>query len=224
MLPIRLGLFGLCQAGFALVLGGWERSFAWWPLTASAANIVTIGLLVWRQRAEGERYFDLFRFDPSRWRTDLALSGAVIAAAVPLAVLPNLGLAQWLFGDPEIAKTILIRPLPLWAAALAFTFPLTIAFAELPAYFGYAMPRLVARTGSTGLAIAISALFLAAQHMALPLVFDGRFILWRLLMFLPLALFLGLVLRWRPSLMPYIAIGHGLLDASVVVMVVVASA
>jgi hypothetical protein len=143
---------------------------------------------------------------------------AVLAAALPLAYLPNVLLALALFGDPQLALDIMLQPLPGWAVVLSVAFPLSIAFAELPLYFGYAMPRLAARTGRPYLSLLACALFLAAQHIALPLVFDLRFILWRLLMFLPFAIFVGWVLLRRPGLMPYLVVTHALLDAAMVAM------
>lgn len=52
--------------------------------------------------------------------------------------------------------------------------------------------------------------------MFLPLILDSRFMLWRLGMFLPFALFIGLVLKLRPTLLPYYLIMHALLDISAV--------
>jgi hypothetical protein len=45
-------------------------------------------------------------------------------------------------------------------------------------------------------------------------VFDVRFIIWRAFMFMPFAFLVGIVLRWRPSLLPYLAVIHVLLDAA----------
>jgi hypothetical protein len=94
--------------------------------------------------------------------------------------------------------------------------------AEIPTYFGYVMPRLEKRVGSM-LAVSLSALALAAQHVTLPLVFDMRFVLWRLLMFLPFAFLLAIALRWRPRLLPFLVIFHGLIDFSAAWMVYTAS-
>jgi len=91
---------------------------------------------------------------------------------------------------------------------------LTIAFAELPTYFGYALPRLTAQLNNGWLAWLLASLGLAVQHCFLPLLFDGRFILWRLGMYLPFALFAGLLLKLRPGLLPYLVIIHGLIDIS----------
>jgi hypothetical protein len=38
--------------------------------------------------------------------------------------------------------------------------------------------------------------------------------LWRILMFVPFALLLGLALHRRPSVMPYLVAGHFLIDLS----------
>ena len=38
-------------------------------------------------------------------------------------------------------------------------------------------------------------------------------------MFIPLALFVGLLLRWRPKLLPYLVVVHGLMDLALVLMV-----
>lgn len=61
--------------------------------------------------------------------------------------------------------------------------------------------------------------FLAVQHGTLPLIFDGRFIAWRVLMYLPFALSVGLLLRWRPQLLPYPVVVHGLLDMATAFMI-----
>jgi len=91
-------------------------------------------------------------------------------------------------------------------------------FAELPTYFGYVMPRLEAQGLRKWLAITLPSLMLGLQHIGVPLLFDLRFILWRGLMYLPFALFVGIVLHWRPRLLPYMAIVHVLMDLSFAMM------
>ena len=66
------------------------------------------------------------------------------------------------------------------------------------------------------LAWLIASFFLAAQHIFLPLILDGGFILWRLGMYLPFALFAGLMIKLRPTLLPYYMIVHALIDVSAV--------
>lgn len=68
------------------------------------------------------------------------------------------------------------------------------------------------------LAISLASFFLSTQHMFAPFIPDIRFITYRLVMFLPFAILIALVIRWRPRLMPYIAVIHVLMDMSVAVM------
>jgi hypothetical protein len=146
-----------------------------------------------------------------------------IVSVVPI-VVPNVALATLLFGDAETPLATLIQPLPQWAALTALVlFPATIALAELPTYFGYVQPRLEALTGRAWVAVTLTAGFLSLQHATLPLVLEWRFVDWRSLMCAPFALLLAVVLRWRPRLLPYLAVLHGLADLQVAVMLVAAS-
>jgi hypothetical protein len=76
------------------------------------------------------------------------------------------------------------------------------------------MPRLQAATGKTWLITVVCAVALAAQHVTLPFIPDGRFLLWRLLMYLPFALFVGVVMQWKPRLLRYFMVFHALMDLS----------
>ena len=68
------------------------------------------------------------------------------------------------------------------------------------------------------LAVVLVGVFLSAQHVFAPFLPDGRFITYRLVMFLPFVILIALVMRWRPPLMLYIAVIHTLMDMSVAVM------
>ncbi|MCG2620888.1 hypothetical protein LVY72_03045 [Arthrobacter sp. I2-34] len=226
LLGLRLTLFAAFQALIAAILaaGGsaepWADSAAWWPLAATAANLVNLAVLARFCHANGIRLRDFYRFRRTGWRKDLGLAVLTTAAAAPLAALPNLGLATALLGSPQAALEMFTRPLPLWAAIAAVVlFPVTTALAELPTYYGYVRPRLEALTGSAAVAVGLAALVHSLQHVALPLIFDGGFMTWRALMFLPFALLLAVVLRRRPALLPYLLVVHFLLDFQAAVMV-----
>jgi hypothetical protein len=114
----------------------------------------------------------------------------------------------------------MFHALPLWAIVLTFVvLPVSIALSELPTYFGYALPRLELLTGRRWPVLLLVSAALAFQHVALPLVLDGRYFAWRLLMYAPFALFVGWALDRRPTLMPYFMVVHGLIDLSIPVMV-----
>jgi len=222
---MRLILFALFQGLIAIILmlvqaGDFRAAGGYWVISAALTNLVVIFWLIRQLKKEGLRYFEVFRFYPGEVKKDLLVLLGVLLISGPVAFLPNTEGAKLIFGSAQIATEMLITPIPVWAAWIGLIlFPITIAFAEIPLYFGYIKPRIQAITGKAWLAIALTVLFLALQHITLPLILDGRFLLWRLIMFLPFALLLGLVLHFRPRLMPYIMIIHAIMDFATAYMV-----
>jgi hypothetical protein len=220
MLISRSVLFIIFQALIMLALAvsgtalSWNEAARWWTFMAFLANFVSIYLLVRVFNAEGKRYFDILRFSRATWKTDLLWFFGFCIIGLPIAAAIKDPLAVAIFGDAMTPTNMLFRPLPTWAFALGFLFPLTIAFSELPTYFGYCMPRIEAQLKNGWVAWLIASFFLAAQHMFLPLIFDWGFMLWRLGMFLPFALFTGFALKLRPALLPYFVIVHALMDVT----------
>lgn len=225
MLFSRLLLFASIQAIFALAfyLAGssntWETSANWWPVVVVITNLMCVGLLVQIFQSKGKRYWDIFRFDRQHIKGDLlALLGITVLAA-PVSVLPNIILGGWLFGDSNATLDLFVRPLPLWAVyAIIILFPLSQGMAEIATYFGYIMPSFKENGMRPWLAITLPALMLGFQHIAVPLLFDVRFILWRGLMYIPFAFLTGMVMHWRPRMLPYFAIVHVLMNMSFATM------
>ena len=225
MLFSRIALFAGIQAIFALAFyltgsaSAWETSANWWPFVVIITNLVCMFLLVRIFRAEGNRYFDIFRIDRSHIKGDLlALLGITIITA-PVSLLPNTLLGGWLFGDPNATLNLFVRPLPIWAVyVLIIIFPVTNGLVELATYFGYIMPRLESQGLRPCLAVTLPALMLGLQHITMPLLFDIRFILWRGLMYIPFAFLTGIVIHWRPRMLPYLAIVHVLMNLSFATM------
>jgi hypothetical protein len=229
LLPLRLlGFLGFQAAAFA-VLGAagqedsWFAAAKWWPFAAVATNFLCIAVVRHLVRSEGGRYRDFFVIERVHTRRDLLTLLALLVVAGPVGWLPGAALAVDLFGDLQAPHAMMMQALPAWAfwAAIA-AFPVTTALSELPLYWGLAYSRLTERWGSRALAVLCVGFWHGAQHATLPLLFDGRFVLWRLLMFLPFALSLGAVLAWRPRLMPYVVAVHLLIDLLTVAMIPIA--
>ena len=226
LLPSRLVFFAIFQSLLALLLylagsqSPWQTSAFYWPFAALFGNLISIGLLAVLLRQDGSSLGRLFHFDRTHLRIDLLTVIAVMIVMGPVAMLPMMGLGNWLFGSYETGYELMFQPLPLWAAYLSLLFPATIAFAELPTYFGFIKPRLEKIVHNRWAALLVAAAFLSLQHITLPLIFDLRFIAWRALMFLPFALSIGLIMNWRPRLLPYLMIGHALIDLSTVIILI----
>jgi hypothetical protein len=221
----RSALFLGIQAAIALaflVMGSqnaWEQSAGWWPFVVTATNLIFLAVLIRLYRGEGKNYWEIFCIRRKDIKGDiLPLLGTLVIAG-PLGYLPNVLLAGWLFADSQEVLTLLVRPLPFWAAyASILIFPITQGLVEIPTYFSYVMPRLQGQGFKRWQAVALPALILGLQHFAVPFVFDVRFITWRALMFIPFAFLLGIILNWRPRLLPYLAITHVLMDMSFAAM------
>jgi hypothetical protein len=188
--------------------------------TLVAAYRFAVGLLAWLARRGGFRLSQIFNFKRRTWKVDVPLVIAATVVAAPLAYFPNPLLARALFGSPGAVISMMFQPLPEWAIRVAAViFPVTIALSELPNYYGYVMPRLKSLTGAGWQIVILVGVSHALQHITLPLLFDVRFMLWRFGMFLPFALYVACVINWRPSLLPYLMVVHGLLDASLATLV-----
>jgi hypothetical protein len=224
MLVSRSVLFVFFQLLIALILSlagasnAWNESAHYWILLPTLANVVSLYLLIRLFNIEGKRFWDILRFSRETWKTDLLWFIGFSIIGLPIAAGPREPLAAAIFGDGMIATNMLFQPIPAWAFVLGFLFPLTIWFAELPTYFGYCMPRLEAQLKNGWIAWLIASLFLAAQHIFLPTILNGGYMLWRFGMFLPFALITGLALKFRPSLLPYFVVVHALMDISTVLV------
>jgi hypothetical protein len=215
------GWQAVIAAGFFLFgsPAAWEASAAWWLLTVTLTNLVGLVLLSALFRAEGQSFWALFRIRRADIKGDLLVLLGTLVIGGPLGYLPNVLLAGWLFGDSQTVLALFVRPLPLWAVyASLVLFPVTQGLVEIATYFGYVMPRLESQGSPRWLAVSLCALMLGLQHAAAPLVFDARFMAWRAFMFVPFAFLTGILLRWRPRLLPYLAITHALMNLSVAAM------
>lgn len=230
MLLSRIILFLVFQCLFFIVFlilkvpSPWEQSANWWPFSVTFANIVCVIIMDRLLKREQKRFTDFFVFEKGTILKSFILMSAVLIVSMPFAFFPNILLGNALFGNYLDAVNLFYRPMPVIAAWIAlFSFPLTMPFGELTVYFGYVMPRLEVITKKKWLAVLLPVLMLSFQHVALPLLFDVNFIIWRLLMFLPFALIIALIIRWKPKLFPYILIGHFLIDIMNAVSVLMAS-
>jgi hypothetical protein len=230
MVFLRSGLFLAFQALCALLywLAGspapWANSIAWWPLAVFLTGVVNLALLVRLLRAEGSSYREMVRFRRGAIGKDLLWLLGLIVVSAPLAMLPSQLLANWLFGSVDAASALYIKSLPVVAAAgFMFLMPLTQALTELPNYFGYCRPRIERSSGSALLAVLVTAGMLAAQHIFAPFIPDARYLVFRGLSFLPFALVLGIRLRWRPRLLPYMMVFHFLMDVGTGYFILAAS-
>ena len=223
---LAIGMQMLVAAGFGLAIASdpWRAAADWWLTWFGLVSVINLVLLRALLHGEGRRLRDLYRFSSDDIGTDLRWVAMAFVVAGPAAMVPNLVLSQVLWGSGDAGAQLTFRAVPVIGAAfLVVAFPVVHAMAELPTYFGYVMPRLATMTGWRWGAIVVPALVLSVQHMALPLLVDWRYLVWRGLMFLPFALLIGFVVHRRPTTLPYLVVGHALLDLSLPILVLLES-
>ncbi len=230
MLPMRIVLAVACQALIALgyLMSGdgspWQSAADYWLASFAVAEFVNLWLLARLARAEGIRLVDLYNPRRAGRSTDIKWTGLAMVVAAPLALVPTALLAQALWSDPGVGQEMLFHPVWVPAAwVMLLVFPVIHALTELPTYYGYVLPRLQSLTSRVALPLVLTASTLSLQHAVLPLLFDTRYLVWRALMFLPLAFWFGWVIQRRPTTLPYMAAAHGLLDISLPIFVLAAS-
>ena len=213
LLPSRLILFLFFQALIAIVVNSWETSQNYWLLTATLTNIISIVLLIILFKQDGKDFIRLFSFNKTNFKKDIFIFWGLVILTVPIVFLPGYLISSAIWSDTNIPTAMMFGSIEKWLVyALLIAFPLTIAFAELATYFVFIMPTLKNKLNIKWLAILLPIIFLSLQHCTMPLIPDLNFIMYRGLMFLPFSILVGLSIYLRPSLFPYFAILHGLLD------------
>ncbi|USK72091.1 CPBP family intramembrane glutamic endopeptidase [Peribacillus asahii] len=212
-------VFGAVFVGLFSVLGSetpLKAAEKWWPFQAILANIATYFILRSFLRKEGIPYKSMFNYQKGSQRKYAVETLWLVLVGFVLGGVSLYVAAYLLFGTFSLPTTM-FQEIPVWALVLALIlFPLTNGLVETPTYIGYALPRLYAITGKQWLAIILAGLALAFQHVALPLVFDIPYMLWRFLSFIPLALTLGFIYMRTKRLIP-IMLAHYLMDLQLVI-------
>ena len=222
MLFMRFALFAFFQCLLAFLFfvlkinDAWYTSQGWWIISALLTNIVTFIILKKYFNYQGIRYFDNFKFIKKDWWKDVVILIGILLITFPITTFPNIYLAQLLYGSTDVTFNLFFRSIPFWLIVIGFFWAITQGIVELPFYFAYLMPQLEKRLNNGWKAWILASFFLAFQHIALPLILDYRFMLWRLGMFFLFAFFVGLCFKLRPRLFPYLMIIHALMDIGAV--------
>jgi membrane protease YdiL (CAAX protease family) len=194
----------------------WHDAEPWLPVYGTLIDAGCLALL-WRlTRREGIGLFELVGFERARLVRDTLLGFALIPVSL-VFILGGVYAAGWLvYGT--LTPPYLFGRLPLPAALYGvLVFPFIWGLTEQLTYNGYLAPRFQVLCRSTSVAIAVVAFVWALQHAFMPLTFDAKFMVFRLLSSVPFSVFITyLYLRFR-RLVP-LAISHAVMDGSSVLI------
>lgn len=219
LLPVRSVLFLLIFVIGAAVTGkAVEDITNWWTVVVTVVNVITIALLVITAKRSGVTYKELINYKRGVTRVRGVIGMIVIVFLLGMGCMYLTAFLLYGTVMPEPAVKM-AAPIPAVIAVINFLlFPLTVPFAEDGLYLGYGVNRI----RNDKLAVIIPAFFFAVQHCFIPVFFDVRYILYRFFSFLPLTLVLCRYYRKHRNPLP-VMIGHGLIDMSMSVMVLVMS-
>jgi hypothetical protein len=209
ILPLfRSALFIIVGALFArLTNQTLEQASRWWSIVCTVCNIITIVLLMIICKNEGSSYKNLISY--RRGQGNVKYTLLIVGLMLLLGMSGMYGFGFMIYGYVPVT---MVQPIPVWLASInLMILPLTVVFAELPLYFGYALNGIEKVTGNKILSIAYPMFFYALQHSFIPLIYDWKHMLFRFLSFLPLMLVLGIIYYKKRKLLP-LMIGHAILD------------
>ena len=220
ILPLfRSFLFIIVGVVFAIVTNqSLEQGSQWWSIICTVCNIITIVVLMVVCKSEGTTYKKLIGYQRGKGNLKYILLIVVLMLILGMGGMYGFGFV--IYGYVPVT---MVQPIPVWVASInVILLPLTVVFAELPLYFGYALNGIEKVTGNKILSIVYPMFFYALQHSFIPLLYDWKHILFRFLSFLPLMFLLGIIYYKKRKLQP-LMIGHGILDLATSVQILMTS-
>src|SRR5574338_1324796 len=186
----------------------WHDAEPWLPVYATLIDAGCLVSLWWLTRREGMGLFDLAGFERTRLVRDVLLGFALIPVSLAF-ILPGKYAAGWLvYGT--LTPAYFLGGLPLPAALYCLlVFPFLWGLTEQITYNGYLLPRFQVLSGRTSVAVAVVAFVWSMQHAFMPLSFDAKFMVYRLLSPIPFSIFGTLVYLRLRRVLP-LAIAHAL--------------
>jgi hypothetical protein len=194
----------------------WHDAEPWLPVYGTLIDVGCLALL-WRlTRRESIGLFDLVGFTRARLVRDALLGLALIPVSL-VFIYGGTYAAGWIvYGAP--APPYFLGGLPLPAALYGvLVWPFIWGLTEQMTYNGYLLPRFQVLCRNTGVAVIVVAFTWSLQHVVMPLTFDPKFMAYRLLASLPLAVFETLLYLRLRRLVP-LALAHALMDGATVLI------
>ncbi len=219
LLPLRSLMFISVFLLISLISGEkLENLSMWWSVIASIINILFIGILLSHCKKQKITFGKLMEYEKGKCRWCVAL---LIVISMQVVGMGGMYLAGYFcYGVFPYMAPMMIAPIPLVLAIVnLFLLPVTTTLAEDGLYLGIGVNGMK----NKWIAIFVPAFFYAIQHSFIPMLLDGRHIMYRFLSFLPLTIWICYWYYKKRNPLP-IMIGHGILNVATAVNILVTSA
>jgi len=218
LLPVRSIVFLLTFVACAL-LARTELSGIghWWSMIAVVVNILTVLLLIYAARRNGQTFWQLINYQRGATCWTAILLVTLLVLVVGMSGMYMAGFL--LYGNMLYAPPVMIAPIAKWVAVVnIILLPVSTTFAEDGLYLGCGVNQM----NNKYAAILVPAFFYALQHCFIPTLFDGRYIIYRFLSFLPLTIILCWYYYRKRNPLP-VMVGHAFIDLATAAQILATS-
>lgn len=219
LLPFRCIVFILVFVIGAAITGKEPGDIThWWSIVATAANIVTIFIVIFAAKSTGRNYAQLLNFRKGMLSAKKTVIMVIVMCVIGMSGMYLSGLVCYGSVMPRVTLKI-AAPIPFVLAVINLVLlPATVPFAEDGLYLGCGVNSFKNKYA----AIIIPAFFYTLQHCFIPTIFDVKYMLYRFLMFLPLTVIFCVYYRRKKNPVP-LMIAHTVLDFATGMLILVTS-
>ena len=218
LMPFRSLIFFLTFIiGSAITKKELSEISNWWSIAASIVNILMVLFLIFAVKKNESNFGQLINYQKGNTKVKEVILITLLIIFVGMAGMYLAGFIC--YGVIPYSPPAMVAPVPAALAIANFLIlPVSTAFAEEGVYLGCGVNQIKNKYA----AIFIPAFFFALQHSFIPTLFDGKYILYRFLSFLPLTIVLCWNFYKKRNPLP-IMIGHAILDVATTSMILATS-
>lgn len=195
LLSLRTLAFGSAYllTVFIFLLSGSDniliQASPWWPVYGLVANLISCLVLKREFRKEEIKCLDPIHYDARKIKKDLLHGAILILLSILVATSSSIGFGFLFYGRFPNELMLSFDSIPdILMVLLLVVFPVINSISEEITYNGYIFPRLESKTKSVVLTVMIVLFFFTIQHLFITFRPDFKYLVWRLLSFIPLLL------------------------------------
>lgn len=188
----------------------------WWPIYGLLANIICCIFL----RKEKVNFREIINFKSDKLKKDLLLGLLFIFLSMIIAVSSSIGFGVLLYGRFPNELMLSFKDIPTILIILGIIlFPVINSVLEEIIYNGYIFPILELKLKNTLFAILVVLFFFTIQHVFITFKPDLKYLIWRLLSFVPL-LFFWIVIFVKMRRLTTLFLVHWFMDTFAILSIV----
>ncbi|HBZ25680.1 MAG TPA: hypothetical protein DEO54_05490 [Rikenellaceae bacterium] len=166
------------------------KASPWWPVYGLLANFLCFIILTKQFKSEKLTLWSLINYRPEKIKKDLITGLFFIFLSIIIATSSSIGFGYLLYDRFPNELMLSFKEIPtLVIILIVLIFPLINSVLEEVTYNGYIYPRLELRLKNIALTVIIVLLFFTIQHIFITFKPDLKYMIWRLLSFVPLLFF-----------------------------------